>query len=411
MADQHLGPWYLIPAAKVVASLTDPDFFLVRASDVTLVTSTPTRPSTPYINDDTASSAPRAPYSDQTALLPPPSDPGSAEAAAAAASTRGVPPPTGPPPMIQSRPQAGNGQSYFTMLHKWAGRRAGGFGKPMAGQLGKGSWGKWSYREISSVCDDNTLGSLVQRDILDNYDDASTKLFQRWLTERNLNNYATENAGAPQLSELMDSGTLSTHKNTCASHYYQVPLSNLGGEWVRAYHGTYFYVLWNILMAGFLGSGIRGEGGDTHMEGEGVVYSTPIPDLAYSYACPHQLFGNGFLYKVVLDLRVMKDRMHKSFNANGSKRYKAEDIFLAHDVRVAGFWLFNDTNAAEGDSRILEWDPKFETIPMKVVESWYLQGVDIETAMPNVITDPAPKLMPIHYRSWVDHSAITSRSD
>lgn len=140
----------------------------------------------------------------------------------------------------------------------------------------------------------------------------------------------------------------------------------------------------------------------------GVVYTTPNPDLAYRYACPHQLFGNGFLYKVVLDLRVMKDRMYKSFN---SKRYNAEEIFFAHDVRVAGFWLFNDTNAAEGDSRILEWDPKFETIPMKVVESWYQQGADIETAMPNVITDPAPKLMPIDNQSWADHVAITSWSD
>ena len=116
MADQHLGPWYLIPTAKVVASLTDGDFFLVRASDVTLVTSTPTRPSTPYINDDTASPAPRAPYSDQTALLT---------------------------PMILSRPQAGNGQSYFTMLHKWAGRSAGGCGRPMAGRWGNGSYGRW----------------------------------------------------------------------------------------------------------------------------------------------------------------------------------------------------------------------------------------------------------------------------
>ena len=284
----------------------------------------------------------------------------------------------------------------------------------MAGRLGTGSWGKWSHREISSVFDGVTLSSLVKRYIFDNYDDASTELFQRWLTERNLNNYATENARAPQFSELMDSGTLSTHKNTCASHYYQVPLSDLEGEWVRAYHGTYFYVLWNILISGFLGSGLRGEGGDTHMVEAGVVYTTPNPDLAYRYACPHQLFGNGFLYKVVLDLRVMKDRMYKSFNANGSKRYTAEEIFLAHGVRVAGFWLFNDTNAAEGDSRILEWDPKFETIPMKVVESWYQQGADIETAMPNVITDPAPKLMPIDSQSWTaDHLPIkiTSWSD
>ena len=274
MADQHLGQWYLIPTAKVVASLTDGDFFLVRASDVTLVdsnsvtTSTPMRPSTPYINDDTASSAPqgsrcvprRRGVAAPDALLPPPSDPGSSTN-----NTHAPHPTPGPPPMIRSRPQAGNNQSYFTMLHTWAGRSAGGFGRPMAGRLGNGSWGKWSHRAICSVCDDVTLGSEVKRYIFDNYDDASTELFQRWLTERNLNNYATENARAPQFSELMDSGTPSTHRNTCASHYYQVPLSDLEGEWVRAYHGTYFYVRWSIFISGCLGSGLRGEGGDTHM--------------------------------------------------------------------------------------------------------------------------------------------------
>ena len=121
----------------------------------------------------------------------------------------------------------------------------------------------------------------------------------------------------------MVSGTPSRHTNTCDSHYYQVPFTDLEGEWVRAYHGTYFYVLWNILISGFLGSGLRGEGGDTHMVEAGVVYTTPNPNLAYRYACPHQLFGNGFLYKVVLDLRVMKDRMYKSFNANGSKQFSS----------------------------------------------------------------------------------------
>ena len=42
-----------------------------------------------------------------------------------------------PKPKIVSRPQAGNGQNYFTMLHKWAGRSAGGFGRP-AGYRGNG---------------------------------------------------------------------------------------------------------------------------------------------------------------------------------------------------------------------------------------------------------------------------------
>ena len=200
MADQHLGPWYLIPTAKVVACLTDGDFLLVRASDVTLVdcnyetiTTSVTRPSTPYIYDDTASSAPqgsrcgprRRRVAAAEAPLPPPSDPGSSTN-----NTHAPHPPPGPPPMILSRPQAGNGKFYFTMLHKWAGRSAGGYGRP-AGLLGKGSWARWSHREISSVFDDVTLSSLVKRSIFDNYDDASTELSQRWITERNLNNYVS----------------------------------------------------------------------------------------------------------------------------------------------------------------------------------------------------------------------------
>ena len=43
------------------------------------------------------------------------------------------------------------------MLHKEAGRAAGGFGRPLAGNLGKGSWGKWAHRGISSVRDDPQL--------------------------------------------------------------------------------------------------------------------------------------------------------------------------------------------------------------------------------------------------------------
>ena len=50
---------------------------------------------------------------------------------------------------IVSRPQAGNGQSYFGKLHKWAGRKAGGFGRP-AGFHGKGSWAQHAHRPIST---------------------------------------------------------------------------------------------------------------------------------------------------------------------------------------------------------------------------------------------------------------------
>lgn len=368
--------WYLIPRAKLEACPTDPDYCLVGASDVTVMDD---HNLDGIVAQDlvAASSAPGTPDADALQLPP-------------------------GPPMIRLRPQAGNGQGYFSMLHKWAGRSAGGFGRPMAGQLGKGSWGKWSHRCISSVSDDRKLSEESKFYIVEKYNDESTELFGRWLTARNLQGYVTRDDRAPQYHELLNAGAFCTEARV--SHYYRVGLDDFEGEWVRAYHGTYFYVLWNVIISGLLGSGFRGEGGDTHISEAGVIYTTPNPDLAYSYACPHQLFGNGFLYKVVLDLRVKKDRMHKSFNTGS---YNTEELFFAHDVHVAGMWLFNDTHATGGDSRILEWDPKFETIPQSVVKSWYEQGVNMEITMPDVITDPAPRFMPIDNLSWAgDHVAI-----
>ena len=193
------------------------------------------------------------------------------------------------------------------------------------------------------------------------------------------------------------------------SLYYEVPLDidikkNQFAEWSQAFHGTYFYTLWNILSSGFLGSDLKNEGGDNHLSASDIVYTTPNPDLAYSYAPPHQLFGNGFLFKVVLDLRVRKDKMYR--RCNQSNFYKTEEVFFARDVHVAGMWCFTDAHALQGDSRILEWDPKFETIPQNVVESWHAQGADIETAMPSVITDAAPKFMPLALNAWEDHQVI-----
>ena len=110
------------------------------------------------------------------------------------------------------------------------------------------------------------------------------------------------------------------------------------------------------VLGGVLRACIKAEGGDNHLPEAGIVYTTPNADLAYSYACPNQLFGNGFLYNVVLDLRVRKDSMYK--RCNGNHLHKVEEIFFARDVHVAGMWLFTDAHATLNDSRILEWDPR-----------------------------------------------------
>ena len=101
------------------------------------------------------------------------------------------------------------------------------------------------------------------------------------------------------------------------SVYYQVAVAPgilEADQWTESWHGTYTYCLWNIVLNGLQASGVQGEGGDTHVWGEQLVYTTPKPGLAYDYACPHQMFNNGFLIRVVLDVRVLKHKMVKEFN-------------------------------------------------------------------------------------------------
>ena len=162
--------------------------------------------------------------------------------------------------------------------------------------------------------------------------------------------------------------------------------------WEVNWHGTYFYTLWAALKQGLRCGGIPGEGGDNHVSGGEFVYTTPNPRLAYGYACPHQLFGNGFLMRVVLDVRVRRRFMARQFNP---MHHNWETLYNPAHTRVAGFWLFVDTHAESGDSRILEWDPMMETIPQFAVDQWVAERRDPGMTVPRVITDPNPMFPPL----------------
>ena len=136
-----------------------------------------------------------------------------------------------------------------------------------------------------------------------------------------------------------------------------------------------------------------------------MVYTTPNPDLAFDYSCPHQIFEDGFFYKVILDVRVNKPHMWKRFTKTP---YNVEELFHCRDVAVAGFWICNDVSATQSDSRIYGWDWNLESIPPTVVEAWYEQGHDIETAMPYLTTNRAIKMHPIGPESRIDHRVITT---
>ena len=295
-----------------------------------------------------------------------------------------------PKAKIVSRPQAGHGQQYYSMLHRWAGRSAGGFGRP-AGYQGNGKWAKHAHRFIPSV-KDQFPGLQVD-------ESHQVQLFEAWLKERNLMGYVTKVEDAPPYPSL-------SQVVRPKSVYYQVLISSEISDtngWQNNWHGTYIYTLWDIVANGLQCSGIPGEGGDNHVKGEQLVYTTPNPELAYSYACPHQMFGNGFLFKVVLDVRVQSKCMVKQFNR---LRYNWETLYKPEHTKIAGFWLFVDAHAEQSDSRILEWDPEMETIPQFVVDHYLTEGHDHERTMPHVITDHNPMFEPLCHASWTDRNRL-----
>ena len=71
---------------------------------------------------------------------------------------------------------------------------------------------------------------------------------------------------------------------------------------------------------------------------------------------------------------------------------------------MVGFWLFVDSHADSGDSRLLEWDPMVETIPQGVVDEWVVQGLDPEVTVPRVITDDKPMFPPLDNEAWFERS-------
>ena len=115
------------------------------------------------------------------------------------------------------------------------------------------------------------------------------------------------------------------------------------------------------------------------------------------------MFGNGFLFKVVLDVRVQSKLMAMQFHR---LCYNWETLYKPEHTKIAGFWLFVDAFAARGDSRILEWDPLMETIPQFVVDQYVAEGSDHESTMPRVINDPNPMFQPIGHEDWKDRTTL-----
>ena len=91
---------------------------------------------------------------------------------------------------VQLRPQPGNGQDYFGVLRRWAGREQ--WGMPVGLGTSKGSCAKWAHREIHSLA---MMGDPVGIG-------RQSGLFRQWLEDRNLHFLVETYPDAPQFADL-----------------------------------------------------------------------------------------------------------------------------------------------------------------------------------------------------------------
>jgi len=297
-----------------------------------------------------------------------------------------VDPPLPPLPNVQilSRPQPGNGQNYFDVLHRVAGRE--GWGRPL--DMGKGSYGKHAHREIFSL---EMMGTPVDVD-------RQLLLFDSWLEQRSLQELVKRHREAQTLSSILSEPP---RLPVGTSAYYSIGQRDGGalgaGARVRqAFCGSYFYTAWNTIACGARGSGTCGDGGDSKQPG---FYCTPNVGLAYDYAVPHQLFGNGVFFKIVYDLEIDDTKMMRRGEVHRGK-YNHEFCVDASGVQLKGFWLVVDCCARRGDHRLFDWLPELEAIPHKVLLAWSKRRLPIETTAPPVIADEVGRGLRVQACDW-----------
>ena len=121
-------------------------------------------------------------------------------------------------------------------------------------------------------------------------------------------------------------------------------------EWKTACHGTFWYSLWSVLLAGVLAE--SGDESKGHEYWEPGVYCSPELRTARDYARPHVLFKDTVFHRVVYDLRVNYEKRRATRN-KGGKQW----VLNTEDVFVYGVRIQVNSPPLVGEERVLDWDP------------------------------------------------------
>lgn len=129
--------------------------------------------------------------------------------------------------------------------------------------------------------------------------------------------------------------------------------------WRPAYHGTWFYGLWNLLLSGQISPSTDEALGHEFNKLGAMVYCSPKFDTAIWYARAQNLFSDGVYHMCVLELRVDMSKRYKSKAAGG-----AQWTFPSEAVVIVGVWLRHNCGNPKGTDHLRFWDPEDECIPV-----------------------------------------------
>ena len=149
--------------------------------------------------------------------------------------------------------------------------------------------------------------------------------------------------------------------------------------WRPAYHGTWFYGLWNLLLSGQISPSYDDALGHEFNSLGALVYCSPLFDTAISYARPQNVFGDGVYHMCVLELRVDMTKRHKQKRKGGQQW-----TFPPDAVVIIGVWVCHNCGNRSGEEHLRFWEAEDECIPVQceqVHELSIRMVVWIETSM------------------------------
>ena len=137
--------------------------------------------------------------------------------------------------------------------------------------------------------------------------------------------------------------------------------------WRPAYHGTWFYALWNLLLHGQVAPSTDAALGHEFNSLGAKVYCSPNFNTAIYYARPQNLFGDGVYHFCVLELRVDMRLRYKHKKEGG-----VQWTFPSEGVQIVGVWICHNCGNAKGNPHLRFWHPEDECVPVGCSQAWLL---------------------------------------